>query len=447
MAIHWKNFMGKNPANVLAMKIPKGQIKGFFKKEVIIEPGEAAVLIKDGRIEEELTQTKLKNFGGGFGGWLERVTGKGEDELLLFVDTNTMDLELPVKATSKDHTEINGTCTVRCQVNVSEAIKIIGAMEGKDTLTKTQLQNRIQSEMATAVLSNKIANYSADEFHGNINIIKDIETSASIEMRKTFELWGLKLIKMYTNWDKNAFDELMEYRNAWELYDARKDVKYEGEIKEMEKNHGILKKRAEQAHDQRLAGELNEIDVKRLWEDYAQEVDKRRRMHEIMLQKEEKKVQIEIDDMELKQDNKEIEEAIKWKDKLQRQKMEKQKQEVDQQIKMYQGMQLESKKVDASIEKERIRMEPEKAKSNLEIYEKAQEIEKKHQLEMVEQMAKLTQAAKPDVPQTLVQGGSPTPVVSVQTQEPQKDEVKCPSCDANIQAGMTFCPSCGTKIE
>ncbi|UCF07289.1 MAG: hypothetical protein JSW28_06450, partial [Thermoplasmata archaeon] len=306
MAVHWKSFVGRYPQNILAMKVSKGDIRGFFRKDMIIEPGEAAVLIKDGRIEEELTQTKLKSFGGGFSGWLERVTGKGEDELLLFVDTNPTDLEIPVTANSKDYTQIQGACTVRCQVNMGDAIKIVGLMKGANVLTKRELQNKIQNEMSATVFANRIANYSAEEFHGNINILKDMETSAAVEMRKTFEMWGLKLIKMFTNWGKSAHDELMEYRKAWDVYDARKDVVYESQIKQMDRDHGAIKKRAEQAHDLRLSGELNEMEVKQLWEDYSLEVDKRRRIHEVMLKKEEKRAEVDMEAMQFDEDKREL---------------------------------------------------------------------------------------------------------------------------------------------
>ena len=67
MAWKWRNYDG-----VLAKLIPKEQIKGLIKQDIIVRPGEQIVLIRNGKIEDSLTQTRLEKMGGGFGNWLKK---------------------------------------------------------------------------------------------------------------------------------------------------------------------------------------------------------------------------------------------------------------------------------------------------------------------------------------------------------------------------------------
>ena len=102
---------------IVAQLVERDQIQGFLK-EALIGPGEAALLIRNGRIEDVLTQDKLSKLSGGLSNWISNKLGGGEAFQLLFVSTVPIDLELPIKGIlSKDHEEVNGTCTMRFQID------------------------------------------------------------------------------------------------------------------------------------------------------------------------------------------------------------------------------------------------------------------------------------------------------------------------------------------
>ena len=69
MAAIWR--WRDNP-NVIGHLIPEKAIHGLLKRDVAINPGEAGLLLKDGKLEDVVTQTKLKRIGGGFGNWWYR---------------------------------------------------------------------------------------------------------------------------------------------------------------------------------------------------------------------------------------------------------------------------------------------------------------------------------------------------------------------------------------
>ena len=59
---HWR----EDPEEELARLIPTNELTDFWTSNIhtVIEPGETAVLIKDGNIEEVLTQQRISNIAG-----------------------------------------------------------------------------------------------------------------------------------------------------------------------------------------------------------------------------------------------------------------------------------------------------------------------------------------------------------------------------------------------
>ena len=182
----WKHF-----ENELAWLVNKREIKGIIKQDIIIKPGEAAILIKDGKIEDIVTQTRLKNIGGGFTNWLAKKLSVGEDLELMFLDIKPFEIEYPLSATSKDYVDIKGTATVQLQFNLEEAAKVIGMVKAQPVyeekgiirkriehvgfetfLTTEDLEKRFEKEAKAMVFTTTISNYTASEFHGNLRISK-----------------------------------------------------------------------------------------------------------------------------------------------------------------------------------------------------------------------------------------------------------------------------------
>ena len=65
---HWR----EDPEEELARLIQTNELTDFWTSNIhtVVEPGESAVIIKDGNIEEVLTQQRVSNLAGGFGNWL-----------------------------------------------------------------------------------------------------------------------------------------------------------------------------------------------------------------------------------------------------------------------------------------------------------------------------------------------------------------------------------------
>jgi len=294
----WKEFHPQAlefTEQVIARIITRADIHGMSAQDVIINPGEAVVYIRDGKIEDVMTQTRLKDVGGGLFNYFKNVFDKGEDIQLLFIDTAPFDLEFPVNATSKDYVEVTGKQVVRVQISTDSATKLInlmnrtnfyadktpdgakkavssGAMEGTPiikwftkklfagdynrvnrVLLKDFVQEMLKDEIGAMVMSSEIAKVNAADFRGNLEVIKSIETKSTIELRKTFDMWGFSVLKAFTVWDKNAYDGMMQYHREYamqvESWDLNQETQHRGNIAKMRRDYDLRRKEQEQRWD------------------------------------------------------------------------------------------------------------------------------------------------------------------------------------------------------
>lgn len=478
-------YRWRDRQDVIARFIDESDIPGFLKRDIVLNPGEAAMIITKGKIQDVVTQTELKDIGGGFVNWLKRSFDMESAIQLLFLVTTPIQLEVPLTYSTKDYQEIKGTATIRFQFTTSEAVKIINLIGRESVLTISGLEDRIKSEMFAMVFSNVLAKHNADEFHGNIEIQKEMEATATVELRKTLGLWGLELVKMFTVWQENAYDELMKYKAELKIYDCEQDAyhqsmmaninrghEYELKIREYQWNLELGDvKGEERANTERFLAELER--------DRAQfNEDVRREREQIELQKEKRKAVLETDrermDIELERDQKEMDVAMDAFDRVQEAKRERMKLDQDfktKQMEVQTGstekimekaldagvadsaavqemmrQQTMQKMADRETEKVEAISEAEGKRYEQGAYLAAEDRERDYETKRMDLSAKQMEAAKQDVPKTLVQGASTTPTVTHVGTDDEAAKITCPHCKAPIQSDWKACPSCGNKL-
>ena len=503
MVYKWRNYEG-----VIARLVPKEDIKGLIKQDVVVGPGEQAIIIRNGKIEDSVTQTRLERIGGGFSNWLKKKLGIGEDLELLFIDTKEIDFEIGIKGLSKEHDEIKGTATIRMRIDPSQATKLISlirAMPPKElqekleeyrgiglerpiverkelykkekekkffkrlmekreklnwyaglVLLKEDLQLKIEKEIEAKVFHYYLPKYSSNEIRRNPEIRETMEELIREELRKTFDMWGLVLLDFYTTLEAPLYEELEEHRRRtyMEIDKASIDTlpEFAEKLRNMEREHAIKKRNMEMAFELKQMGILQEEDIK----DILQERDIKRQEELLEFLKRKREKEIDIQWIEHLHDMKELfgEEYIKkygvpgWldvKEKLEQWKRAREEHEVDLRIKEFQATVLKMREIEAKVEEEKARMEAEKAKYAFETYEKGMEKERERTREMMEHTAKIMEASKQDLPRTLIQGQA-TPVVHLKEEE-RKYAGNCPNCGKAIEAEWKVCPYCGTNLK
>jgi len=413
----WRDFEG-----TIARMFEKAEIKGFRKQDIILGPGETLILMEEGKINEIVTQTRLKDMGGGFKNWLGRKTGMGKDVVYLFVDTRPFEVDTVFQGNTKDYIKLNGSITVKMQINVNEASKLLNFMreylvpkykekgifrkrevfDGFDTqgrsLTKETINEKILKEMSAKVITPVIGRHDAAELHGDTVVVKDLQTEAMIQLRKTLGMWGILLQDLYARFGETDFDRTQEFVTQIDLEAQRKDAIFAAEhIKDSERRGELYKTqvtKAEEAKDIAF-GKSRE----RRWQEDVDRIEKER--------------------IEDEQDMKTLEKMIGLKDQMKAQK-----------IKEFQEIDLKAKELDKQKEVELAKIDAEKAKHNLETFKDAQELERDHHVKMMDSYGKTIGAAA---------GAGGTSKSGVGTRI-------CIHCGMTIQTDWKACPHCGKKL-
>ncbi len=418
----WRDFEG-----TVARIFEKADIKGFWKQDIVLGPGEALVLMEEGKINEIVTQTRLKDMGGGFKNWLARKSGMGKDVVYLFVDTRPFEVDAPFSGATKDYNNIDGTITVKMQINTNDASKLLNFMReyivpmykekgifrkkqvfnGFETegssLTKQDIIEKLMKEMSAKVFQPVIARHNASEFHGDTIVSKDLQTEAMVQLRKTLGLWGILLQDLYAGFGKTDHDKTQEFATQIDLESQRKDAIF----------------KAEYIKDSERRGELHKTQVLKAEEakDITFGKARERRWSESMDHLEKEKIEDE-------QDMKTLEKMIGLKEKMK-----------DQKIREFNEKDLKLKELDNQKEIELAKIEAEKAKYNMDTYTNAEERERDHQVKMTDSFSKFVGTGTPAGPGGSGSGGSGE----------AKDRI-CLHCGMKIQSGWKACPHCGKKV-
>ena len=219
---HWR----EDPEEELARLIPTNELTDFWTSNIhtVVEPGETAVLIKDGNIEEALTQQRISNIAGGFGNWLSQKLEAKEKFDILMVDNKPFRIEIGVEGMSADDVAQTGTAKLMLRLNHENSNRIIGVLrekaikvkkgffrkrtvvEGFETfLTRSSIEQMLAEEARAKVFRKVINKYNAKDLGNNAEVDEDVSTSLKIELRKTLDLWGMNIEDAYVNWSPNAY--------------------------------------------------------------------------------------------------------------------------------------------------------------------------------------------------------------------------------------------------
>ena len=480
-------YRWRDKQDVIARHISERDIPGVFKRDIVLNPGEAAMVIANGKIQDVATQTTLKDIGGGFINWVKRVADIDSGVQLLFMVTTPIQCEISLSYTTKDFIEMKGTAIVRFQMATSDAEKIINLIKKESFLTISDLEERISSELFAMVFSNVISKYDAKDFHGNIDIQKEMEGTASVELRKTLSLWGLNLIKMFTVWQENAYEELMKYKAELKVHDGEVDAYHESILKNVQREHEYELKIQECQWDlnlgdvkgeERITTERFLAELERDRKKFNEEI--RQEREQIELRKDERKAVLETDkermEMELDRDRAEMDVAMDAFERVQAAKRERMKLDQDYKTKQMDiqtsspekimSKALETGAADSEAIQEMMRQQTmqkmadrdtgkvqaladaEGKRYERDAYLSAEDRERDYETKRMDLSAQQMEAAKQHVPKTLVQGASSTPAMTHVgvDDDSSSDKLKCPRCKAPIQAGWKACPACGDKL-
>ena len=395
---HWRD----NPEEELACIIERGELSTFWNSNIdlVIGPGETLVWIKDGKIEDIVTQARLNNVGGGFRNWLSTKVISGQDVRMLIVDNKPFKIQIGAEGNTSDNVKQVGTATLTLRLNHEQANRIAGVLkekavkvtrgffrkreviEGYETkLLRSDIEQMFAEEANAKVFGPTIRRFSAAEF-GSSDVSSRVESAAQIELRNTLDLWGMSLENVYVSWGSNKYQEWMATRapTQWgkiaKREDSLQEEKWKDEDSERERERKKRGKRAnfeedmdDEDYDFELEARKRKREKrKREWdredrkEDRGDEIEETVHSEDVDDVKSDRKrdrdkkdetQKLDLDKQEWEQDKEELSDLMDLKDRMHDKKME-------------------EKKLDQESEQKlaEIKADADKSKYDLETYEK-----------------------------------------------------------------------------
>ena len=201
MTVNWRVY---GPDTVAAV-LDKAQLPGFYR-EAVVGPNEAAVVVRNGRIEEVVTETTVRT--SGFRERMLSIFGRPRDAQIIYVDTAPINLEfyvgetveggtdtspVSIVALSADHQPIAAQVRMTVAVDIEDARQLTRLLRGRSAIAVWDLAELVRGQLLSRVLIPKISQHRAEELRGNNLLIDQIARSAGQELSASSQLWGLSL--------------------------------------------------------------------------------------------------------------------------------------------------------------------------------------------------------------------------------------------------------------
>lgn len=305
----WSSGRGDVVAQFLTRQEINAQNPGLLK-QISVGPNEAAVVIRNGKPEEPITQERVRKFGGGLFNALKSTVGGGEDVRVLFVQTSPVDLQIPFGGESlygldawagaraaaasragggqemlltKDDRPAMGVITLRFSFDLANAVKVFNLIRTNvaghsgsaarspwpSVVTKGDLAARFHDELVSNVLLSLVRSTPYAELAGSEAFRTAVDASMVSYLRKTFETFGLTLGQVFVRFDATEFDRVQEVASRQELEERKRDIAFNTQIGDERRTSELVKARdqfqadllIQHQHNLRTLAELQEETV------------------------------------------------------------------------------------------------------------------------------------------------------------------------------------------
>lgn len=208
------SFKWNREIDEIARVIPKERISGVLSKSLIISPNEKAVIMQNGEVVETIDSGKHK-----IGGIL-KPSGYGKDVEVILMDTSDKEIQWQVpELWCTDSQKIGCSGILRFRIkDPKRFFRMIFAYttpdrQGGRVLVLRGLYDHIQSEIMTRVLEPEISTVAIGVIYGNRDLQYRIEGELEMQLKQTFDSWGIELILYTTEWDFGEYARVMKARH------------------------------------------------------------------------------------------------------------------------------------------------------------------------------------------------------------------------------------------
>jgi hypothetical protein len=391
--------------------IDSGSIQSWSAKDIVLKPNETCVILADGKVQDILSETVLKNYVGGFGRWLGGKIGLGsQDHKMIFAMTGPFDLLIKMQGQTADGAQVRGMLNLRLQIQRDEVPKLINIFANdRRELDRGFFASRFENEISSRVVQPLMAKQ-ADIIAVRGSDFQDaVEMGMRAELRSAFDQVGITLLKAYAVVNESDLEKLAAYKAQTETMAARADVVTEASLDAIERQQSLTLARIDAENGLAKARARGQVEV-------------------------------ELESQLLELRKQEAEWAAKREDMEERQRIELTGEQTRMDVAMSAFGEVQAAK--------RARME-QQSDSNLSRQQHTDDVQKQ-MMQMAADQGSLT----PEVMQTFLEQQSAQkshdqPIqapVSGGTSAPPVTPGLCSSCGTAIQADWKACPKCGNGL-
>lgn len=287
MPIEWRVYGNET----VAAKLDKAELPGFWKN-ITVGPDETALLIRNGAIDEIVTEQKLA--ASGIVDRIKGVIGRSSDVTVAMIDTSPRQITLFTgsRATSElsttgsafktddgsemSESRFSGALARRDETNLTivaltadgepvvaelgltvsispeKADLLLGLFRNRNAISSWDITQAIKDEVLAKVLVPELASLNSQEIRGNRSLLETIGSKVSESITPTLGLWGLQLRNFYINWGLTDTEVADLVQRSKELADRATEFDHLRSIREMEREIEIEKQRATNLQELRV---------------------------------------------------------------------------------------------------------------------------------------------------------------------------------------------------
>jgi len=277
MTINWRVY----GSSTVASSLEKSEFAGFFRN-IVVGPNEAAVIIRDGKIERTITGTRQNTSGL----WdnFKKLWGRASQLQVVFVDTSPIDLafyvgkssrqesgtetgqlsqsredayrtiedrsreridatELTISALTSDGQHVSAEVNLTLRLLVDDPQLLTALLRGRHSVADWDIAALVRDELLAKALVPIIGQHTGNEIRGNQGLLTKISQNAESLLRTKFDLYGLELINMYVNWGLTDEDELVIEEGRKDREAKAIDFDHSRKIREQERELELDKQR------------------------------------------------------------------------------------------------------------------------------------------------------------------------------------------------------------
>lgn len=209
--------------NLLAEFVRESEFKTFFEKRFATPPDIAALLFRNGQL---IDTYKGAHFSvGGLGTAIKSVAGGSTHIAIMLADLKPFQVQLPIRAMSRDNVEIVGLATLELQLNPDKPSNILGLMggvarqqaikgekgeeselPGRKALSRVDVLDRIAPHFADRVIEAVIGRMDAADIRGETGLQDKIQADMMVEAERVCGNIGVLVLSASVEWAMNAVE-------------------------------------------------------------------------------------------------------------------------------------------------------------------------------------------------------------------------------------------------